>query len=115
VDTHCRKDELNRTTSSWLNAILELPPLAVDGVQVAELRRQVAPRHASARHVENAVEYSAMILRRPPAAYSNLDQERSEEGLFLVAHQPAKHRCPPQRAALDHALADLGILFVHTT
>ena len=72
-----------------LRPAAELPP---DGVPIAELRRQVTPRRASAHDPEDRVEDLAMVAR-PTTAFR--DQKGSKNLPLGVRHEIANHRCSP--------------------
>ena len=63
--------------------------LLVDGVPLAEIVVQIAPRRTGPRDPEDAVENLPVILRRPPALAAPYDNQGFEKRPFLIRHQPA--------------------------
>jgi hypothetical protein len=72
------------------------PILPVDRIPVAQLRRQVAPGNAGARHPEDGIRHPAVTTRRAAAEGTGLNHKRLEERPFLVRQQTSQHqRLPP--------------------
>lgn len=74
------------------------PELLVDGVPLAEMLVQIAPRRAGPGDPEHPVEHQPVVLRRAPALAARRDHERREKPPFLVCHQAANQDRLPKNS-----------------
>ena len=88
--------------------------LLVDGVPLAEILVQIAPRRPGPRDPEDAVEYPPVILGRPPALATPRDHQGFEKRPFLIRHQAANQDRLP-KSSLESRLAIHVNHFVNRT
>ena len=72
--------------------------LLVDGVPLAEMLVEIAPRRAGPRDPEDAIENLPVILRRSPALAALCDHQGLEKRPFLIRHQAANQDRLPKNS-----------------